>query len=263
MQTQRILNVCIGVAFMSLVIPMVVLAGGTIRGTVTFVGEVPPAKKFVFSSFPNSKFCAKHSSTSDEGRRRVVNPIELGEGGGLKGSIVSIRDVKDHAWMKSFSHTSINIDLCDFVPYTGIVVDKKNVHVVNHDADPEDPKSAAGILHTIRAYEVLKPRSLVLFGIGLPTKGSELNKRVKLKMVKRGSIVRLTCDQHEWMRTSLLPVQNPYFKVVNAKGEFEISDVPAGNHTLLAWHPVAGKVERNLTVREGETVEINFSIKRK
>ncbi len=260
MNLRRNIVLGMGLILLSVCFPLIVMAGGTIRGKVTFLGEVPSPQKFVFSSFPNSKYCAKHPSTSDEGRRRIVNRVELGEGGGLRDAIVSIRDIHDKAWTQSFSQTHINIERCDYLPSTGIVVDKKNLRVENHDADPDDPKSAAGILHTVRAYEVLKPRSLVMFGIGLPTKGSELNKQVKLKMRKRGSVVRLTCDQHEWMQSSLLPVQNPHFNVVNEKGEFEITNVPSGNHKLLAWHPVAGALEQNVTVIEGGTVDLNFAI---
>ncbi len=249
-----------GVFLLSVLFPLVVFANGNIRGKVTFVGEIPSPKKFVFSSFPNTSFCAKHPSTSDENRRRVVNSIEVGEAGALKGAIVSIRDLQDETWSQSFSQTNIDIELCEFIPHIGIVVDQKNIRVENHDADPGDPKAAAGILHTVRAYEVLKPRSLVLFGIGLPTKGSELNKQVKLKMKKLGSMVLLTCDQHEWMQSSLLPVQNPYFKAVNDKGEFEISNVPPGSHRLQAWHPVAGAMEQEVSVIEGGTVNIDFVI---
>lgn len=252
----------VGLTVLCVLFPLMVMAGGTVRGKVTFLGDIPPSQKFVFSSFPNAQYCAKHPSTSDEGRRRLVNRVELGQGGRLQGAVVSIRDINDKAWTQSFSQTSVNIELCEFLPRTGIVVDKKNIRVENHDADPDDPKSAAGILHTVRAYEVLKPRSLMMFGIGLPIKGSELNKQVKLKMKKRGSVVRLTCDQHEWMQSSLLPVQNPHFNVVNEKGEFEISNVPSGNHKLLAWHPVAGQLEQDVTVIEGGMVDINFVIKK-
>jgi len=261
MNTRRFLIYGVGLSLLSAIFPLVVFGGGVVRGKVTFLGEIPSPQKFVFSSFPNSKYCAKHPATTDEGRRRVVTQVELGEDRGLRDAIVSIRDIHDKAWSQSFSQTNINIEICDYLPKTGIVVDKKNIRVENHDADPDDPKSAAGILHTVRAYEVLKPRSLVLFGIGLPTKGSELNKQVKLKMKKRGSIVRVTCDQHEWMRSSLLPVQNPHFNVVNERGEFEISNVPSGNHKLLAWHPVAGQLKQDITVIEGGMVEINFVIK--
>jgi len=225
MRLPRISIVGVGSFLLSLILPLVVFAGGTIRGKVTFVGEIPSPKKFVFASFPNAKFCAMHPSTNDEGRHRVGSPIEVGEGGALKSSIVSIRDIQDEAWSQSFSQTNIDIEICDFIPNTGILVDAKNIRIKNHDFDPDDPKAATGIHHTVRAYEVLTPKSLVLLGIGLPTNGSELNTQVKLKMKKRGSIVRLTCDQHEWKRSSLLPVQNPYFKVVNEKGEFEISKV--------------------------------------
>ena len=60
--------------------PNLVVAGGGVKGKVTFYGEPPPAEKFVFESFPNSRFCGKHPETTDEGRRRVINPVETGRG---------------------------------------------------------------------------------------------------------------------------------------------------------------------------------------
>lgn len=243
-------------------VPSIGLASGTIKGKVTYAGEIPPPKTFVFNSFPNAKYCAKHPSTINEGRSRAFHQIEVGEDGGLKGAVISLRDIQDASWQKAYEQTEIVIELCDFIPYTSVVVNSQNIHVENHDADPDDPKIKEGVLHTVRAYEVLKPRSLVLFGIGLPTNGSELNKSVTLKMQKQGSIVRLACDQHEWMQSWLLPVQNPYYTTVNQSGIFELINVPAGDHTISAWHPLAGHIEKTVSVAEGETAEVNFELRK-
>ena len=237
--------------------------GGSVKGKVTFEGELPPAEKFVFESFPNSKFCGKHPDVTDEGRRRVINPIEIGKDKGLKHAIVYLQDLQDKQWMKNFEQTQIDIRLCDFLPLTAVVVNGKNIRVVNHDADSDDPKAAKGVAHTVRAYEVLNPRSKPLFSVGLPIKGSELNKPVKMNMWKKGSIIRLTCEQHEWMRGFLLPVQNSFYAVVNHEGAFSIDNIPPGSHILSAWHPKLGKVEQTIEVSEGDSVEINFNFQGK
>ena len=41
------------------------------------------------------------------------------------------------------------------------------------------------------------------------------------------------------------------------------TDVPAGKHKVLAWHPVAGNVTMEVEVKDGATVEANFDIKKK
>ncbi len=243
-----------------IIFPTTGVTEGTIKGTVRYIGEIQTPKKFVFQSFPNAQFFAKHPLTTDGGRRRIFNLMTVGQGGALQDAIVAIRDIQEEAWREPFSQTHVDITLCDFSPYTGIVVNRKMIQFVNHVADPDDPKSQSGVLHTVRAYEVLTPRSLVMFGIGLPTKGSELNKPIKVKIKKRGSTVRLTFDQHESMQSTLLPVQSPNFNPVNEKGEFEIVNVPSGEHTLLAWHSVAGQVEKTITVSDGETILVHFEI---
>ena len=240
--------------------PYMAYGGAKVRGKVTFHGSPPPTQKFVFESFPNSKFCGTHPDTSDEGRRRVIYPVETNKDGGLKHAIVYIQGLRDEQWMDKFESTNLDIRLCDFIPLTAIVVNGKHVRVVNHDADHDDPKAEKGVAHTVRAYEVLKPRSMSFFSVGLPIKGSELNKHVKMKMWKKGSIIRLTCDQHEWMRSFLLPVQNPFYGKVNREGSFTIENVPPGRHSIVAWHPKLGKVEQTIEVSEGEAIEVNFDM---
>ena len=243
----------------ALAVPYLAYGGGSVKGKVIFKGEMPPAEKFVFESFPNAKFCGKHPDTGDNGRRRVIHSVETSADGGLKSAIVYLKGLQDKEWVNEYKRTDIDIRLCDFLPVATIVVNGKNIRVVNHDADSDDPKAEKGVAHTVRAYEVLKPRSKPLFSVGLPIKGSELNKKVKMKMLKKGSIIRLTCDQHEWMRSFLLPVENPFYGVVDDSGSFQIPNVPVGKHLIVAWHPKLGTVEQSIEVSEGDFVEIKFN----
>jgi hypothetical protein len=133
--------------------------------------------------------------------------------------------------------------------------------VVNNDADPSDPKSAEGVLHNPHSFDQLGAKSSTEFNIGLAKKGDSLEKMVKLKMSKKGSVLRLQCDQHEFMQGWYLPVTNAHYGVAGADGTFEIKDVPAGKHKVMAWHPVAGQVEADVDVKDGGTVDANFEIK--
>lgn len=71
-------------------------------------------------------------------------------------------------------------------------------------------------------------------------------------MSKKGSVLRLQCDQHEFMQGWYLPVTNAHYGVAGADGTFEIKDVPAGKHKVVAWHPIAGQVEADVDVKDGE-----------
>lgn len=262
--------------------PLLAQAGGTIIGRVTFSGKVPAPKEFTFSKFPNTEFCKKNGQKSEDGEIRLLTEVEVTKDGGLKNAIVSVRDVKEKNWLKSkklvklcesshqkrmahacagVSRTEVVVDKCEFFPYTGAVVNMGRFYVENHDADPNDPKSAKGVLHNPHGHDVLGSRSTTLFNMPLPKKGDSMSERVKMRMAGEGSVMRLQCDQHEFMQAWFLPVENPYYAKVNGDGTFEIKEVPAGKHKILAWHPVAGKVEAELEVPEGGTVEANFDMK--
>ncbi|RMH38305.1 MAG: hypothetical protein D6690_00495 [Nitrospirae bacterium] len=259
-----VLSLFIGGALLAL--PALAQAGGTIKGKVTFSGKVPPPKEFAFKKFPNPDFCKQNPNKSPDGEIRLLKEVELGPGNGLKNAIVAVRDITDKKWMSQFQKgkkpaQKVIAKLCEFLPYTGVAVSKGYFYVENQDADPNDPKSKEGVLHNPHAFDVLGARSATEFNIGLAKKGDSLLKKVKLKMSRKGGVMRLQCDQHEFMQGWYLPVTNPYFVKVNDDGSFELKDVPAGKHKILAWHPVAGKLEKTVDVKDGATVEVNFEIK--
>ena len=46
--------------------------------------------------------------------------------------------------------------------------------------------------------------------------------------------MKVKCDVHEWMSAYLVPVTHPYVAVTDARGEFEIGQVPFTGPTL-SW----------------------------
>ena len=266
MRKHRTLTLTILVAAGLLAAPLLAQAGGTISGKVTFKGKVPPPKEFSFAKFPNVEFCKKNKNKSADGATRLLKEVRLGSGGALNDAVVSVRDIKDKKWMGKYKKEpsqKVFSELCEFTPFTGVVVNKGNFYVENKDADPDDPKSKEGVLHNPHSFDVLGAKSSTLFNIGLAKKGDSLNKTIKMRMARKGSVMRLQCDQHEYMQGWYLPVSNPHYAVVKADGTFEIKDVPAGKHKLMAWHPIAGKLEKEVNVPDGGKATVNFEIKGK
>jgi len=245
--------------------PLASYAGGTITGKVTYAGKAEE-KEFLFSKFPNPKFCPKNPKKElVKGDKRILPTIEVGKDGGLKNAVVAVVDIEDKAFMDSYKGTEVVAEFCEFLPFTGVVVKQKNFHVENHDADPDDPKSVKGVLHNPHSFEVLGPSSTTVFNIGLAEKGSKLDKPVVLRKDKQGSMFRLQCDQHEFMQGFYLPVSNPYFAVVKEDGTFELKDVPAGKHKVIAFHPGDGKgmrVEMEIDVPEGGKADAKLQLKK-
>ena len=264
MRNRQSLTMSLVVGAMLLAAPMMAQAGGTIKGKVTFSGKVPAPKEFAFGKFPNADFCKKNESKSADGNTRLLKEVEVDGGKGLKNAVVAVTDIQDKGFVDGAKKTApVNVvaELCEFKPFTGIAVSLGMFHVENHDADPDDPKSKEGVLHNPHSFDQLGAKSSTEFNIGLAKKGDSLDKPVKLKMSKKGSVLRLQCDQHEYMQAWYLPVTNPHFGTSGADGSFEIKDVPAGKHKVKAWHPIAGEVEADVDVKDGGTVEANFEIK--
>lgn len=94
----------------------------------------------------------------------------------------------------------------------------------------------------------------------------------KLKQVK--GLTRVQCDAHVHMNSWMFGFEHPYFSISNAKGEFEIKDIPPGKYKVVAWHegynikelasdnrPIyddAHVIENEIEIKAGETVELNL-----
>ncbi len=271
MRKRQSLTLSLLVGSLLLAAPLVAQAGGTIKGKVTFGGAVPPPKEFAFSKFPNVAFCQKNTNKSADGATRLLKEVQVDGSKGLKDAVVAVTSITDKAWMKGFKKApaqKVMAELCEFLPFTGVAVSKGQFYVENNDADPDDPKSAEGVLHNPHSFDQLGAKSSTEFNIGLAKKGSNLQKNVKLKFAKKGSVLRLQCDQHEFMQGWYMPVTNPHYATSGADGTFEIKDVPAGKHTVAVFHPSVAKDPRGkkavtveVEVADGGTAEANFDLK--
>lgn len=260
------LSVVFGVAAVAFVAtPLTSFAGGTIAGKVTYAGK-SEQKEFSFAKFPNPKFCPKNPNKSlMDGDKRFLKTVEVGKDGGLKGAVVAVSDIEDKAFMDGYAGTEVVAAFCEFLPFSGVVVNNKSFKVENTDADPDDPKSVQGVLHNPHSFVVKGASSATGFNIGLAKKGDKLDKPVVFRGgAEKDGFYRLQCDQHEFMQSFFLPVSNAHFAVVKDDGSFELKDVPAGKHKVVAWHPFAAKgkkIEFEVEVPEGGTANLKAEIK--
>ena len=263
---KRALSIMFGVAAVAFVAaPLTSFAGGTISGKVTFAGK-SEQKEFLFSKFPNPKFCPKNPNKSlMDGDKRFLKQVEVAKDGGLKNAVIAVMDIEDKAFMDGYQGTEVVAEFCEFLPFAGVVVNNKSFKVENHDADPEDPKSLEGVLHNPHSFVVKGTSSATGFNIGLAKKGDKLDKPVVFRGgAEKVGFYRLQCDQHEFMQGFFLPVTSPHFAVAKDDGTFEIKDVPAGKHKGGAWHPFAAKgkrVEFDVDVADGGTANLKAEIK--
>ena len=73
-----------------------------------------------------------------------------------------------------------------------------------------------------------------------------------------GSVVKLGCDVHRWMRAYLPVTDHPFFDVTGRDGSFRISNLPKGKSVVVrAWHEKFGELTKKVKV--GERVVFTFT----
>lgn len=75
--------------------------------------------------------------------------------------------------------------------------------------------------------------------------------------------VIVTCDFHNWMRARHLVLDHPFMAVTDAKGKFEIKDLPPGNHEFVIYHIAGAGGYLNRTykaeIKAGKATEVKLS----
>ncbi len=245
-----------------------VSGGGSIKGKVSFKGAQPGPVEFTLSKWPQADFCGKFDAEGGVRKRQDVRV----SGGGLGDVVVYIEKIESGKPFKT-TETKIVADGCRFLVAEGegpsrqmtVVVNAKKtgkksvIKVLNMDSDPSDPKTAAGVLHNPHGYDVKGTLTKTIFNKPVPKKDQEIAMPVKKTWFKKSdSFMKVECDQHNYMNVWAVPVNNPYYAVVNDDGTFEIGEVPAGSYEVKAFHSSLGFQEAKVTVAGGAAAEANF-----
>jgi plastocyanin len=223
----------------SLSLSVVVLAGslqwaaaGDLSGKVTLKGTPPPAKTIEYDDT-----CSKLKPTVPTTRHYVV-----GKDNGLANVFVYISKGLEG---KKFTAPTEVVQLdqigCNYEPYVFGVMVGQTVSIKNSDP----------LMHNIHALP--KADGNLEFNHAQTSQG-EHNETWWLENIKSPEVmVKLKCDVHQWMFAYGAVVDNPYFAVTDADGNFKIAHVPAGKYTLTAYHLKAHGA------KPGETQEITVA----
>ena len=187
----------------------------------------------------------KDSAICGEGFREPQS-IRVADDGSLADVVLQIRGItRGKAWDPVFDEARIYQIDCSFQPYVQIIRDTADVYVVNFDP----------ILHNIHAYEVYEGTRRSTFNFSQPNAGQE--DRIPLRL-RRGHLLTIDCNAHNWMASWLYTSSNPYLTVTSTDGRFELPDIPPGQYQLAVWHPMLGEKLLNLNVEEGADLRFNL-----
>jgi len=73
-------------------------------------------------------------------------------------------------------------------------------------------------------------------------------------------IVPVFCHLHSNMSAVIMILDNPFFAVPDAAGNYRIENVPPGSYTLVGWHERSQRVRQRVNVLSGQAVELNIVI---
>ncbi len=222
---------------------------GSLKGKIVLDGEVPAQKLLIKKGDPNAKdaaVCAAQDVPDDS------LAIDAKTKGIANVAIWLVKKPsKIHPDLEKPSQPKMVFDQvgCRFIPHILVVHNSQTVQVVSGD----------GVAHNTRG----NPLKNQPFNFIVPPndrKGTDLT----MKLAERLP-VQIGCDIHNWMRAYWVVVDHPYATVTDTEGNFEIKDLPAGEHEFKVWHENPGYLVKNakdpkkgllVTIKDGETFEV-------
>lgn len=210
------------------------IAGGTLKGKVSFTGTAPKATPINMAADPQCKKLHEKPLMTDYvivNSNATLKNVFTWVKGGLEG--------------KTFPtpKESVTFDQrgCHYSPHVFGIMVNQPLDVLNSDPT----------LHNVHAM----PKASQPFNLGMPVQ----NMKVARKFEKPEIGVTIKCDVHPWMKAFANVVDNPFYGVTGDDGSFEIKNVPAGKYTLATWHEKYGTKETTVTVEEGKTATADFT----
>jgi plastocyanin len=71
-------------------------------------------------------------------------------------------------------------------------------------------------------------------------------------------VVKLYCEIHEHMRSTILVLDTPFFQKTDGEGHFKIEGVPPGGYKLKAWLDDKTLLEKAVEIKEGSNARVDF-----
>jgi plastocyanin len=205
--------------------------GGTIRGTVRFMGAAFEQKKLPVTV--DHSVCGKEKDAEDI----VLSPEK-----GIRNVVVSLQSPPPGAtWPVALPRVQMDQQQCVFAPRVVVVPVGGTVEFLNTDR----------LLHNLHSASTGNP----IFNRTQP------RGRTIPIVFKQPEIIRVTCDLHPWMRAWVVVAEHPFYAVTNDQGEFRLDNVPPGQYTLQFWQESLGTVTQDVTVRDEASTTVTAEMR--
>jgi hypothetical protein len=211
---------------------------GTIKGQVKLTGDVPAPKLIAKKGDASIKDAAVCSLEDLPDESLVVDP----ESKGIANVAVWLikKPAKINPALAKSKDAEVVFDQkgCKFFPHVLVVRTDQKVRVLSDDA----------VAHNTHTYPLKNKQDNFIVA---PSD----RKGVLVSVASEERLpAQVKCDIHPWMQAYWLILDHPYSAVTNAKGEFEIADLPEGDLEFRVWQEKVGYLEKTykVTVKSGE-----------
>ncbi len=173
------------------------------------------------------------------GTEAKLEKIVVGTNKGLANAVVSVAGLRG---VPTAMRAEIAQHGCRFVP-----------RVVATMPGEIDVRNSDGILHNVHTYSTANPSI---------NKALPKSKKVMTEKLERPEIIQVTCDLHPWMVGWIAVMPHPFFAVTDGRGLAKIEGVPAGKHTIEAWHETLGRQTKDIDVKSGQVAKVSIEMKK-
>jgi plastocyanin len=191
---------------------------GTLRGRFVYNGNVPPQGVLyaVGKAKANPEWCAAEQPILEQ--KVVIDPQSKGVANVFLWLAKMPEGGKQTAAHEADWPTVFDQKNCAFVPHAMVVRTGKPLTITSSDRVNHNVK--------INAFSNEDANNTLGFGDQLMHTYEEAERQP----------IQVNCDIHTWMTAYQLPIDHPYAAVTNEKGEFVITDLPAGEHEFKIYH---------------------------
>ena len=226
-------------ALSALLVSLQMVSAGDIVGKITLKGTPPPE-----ADIPLDKdlFCGPLNQGKPNPKTRFYAVEKNGE---LADVFVY---VKDGLTGKTFPVPEkaglLDQVNCQYVPYVIGLQTNQKLRIRTSDS----------MMHNVHIMPINPPNKE--FNRAMLPKQKDLEYSFPTEEI----FVKFKCDVHQWMFAYVGVVNHPFYSVSDKDGTFKISNLPAGDYTIEAYHRKAGKKTQKVTVEAEGKKEANFTL---
>lgn len=213
-----------------------VSSAAVLTGRAVFDGDVPRARRFMITK--DVEVCGMGYRERQE--------VDVAGSQGLRNVVVIIEGIaQGKPWPGDADSYRLTQEDCVFTPHVQVVRSGEELDIRNPDP----------VLHNIHAFERIGDAWRTMFNFGQPPERPTITHQLR---PRRGNVIRLECDAHDFMLAWIYAADHPYTVGVDAEGRFAIDGIPPGTYTVRAWHPYLGTLEERVTLAPDAEEDVVF-----